>query len=333
MKTARLAINGFGRIGRAAFKIALEKGAEIVAINDLTEPHVLAHLLKYDTAYGKYEREVSADDHNLIVDCKKIRILAEPEPEKLPWKELNVDIVLECTGRFVKDDASLAHINAGAKKVILSGPAKGGEIQTFIKSVNYDQYLGQNSISNSSCTTNCTAPVIKILDENFKVQKAIMTTIHAATATQNVVDVAPKDDDLRRARSALANMIPTSSGSAKDTAKTISQLEGKFDSIAVRVPIITGSLVDLVALVEKDTTVKEINSVFEKAAKEKRFDGILTVSHEPLVSSDIIKDPHSAIVDLEMTRVVDKNLIKILAWYDNEWGYANRLVEMAIDMA
>lgn len=334
---ARIAINGFGRIGRAAFKIILERDdALVVAINDLTDIKALSYLLKYDTAYGKYHRAVSCDTKNIVVDGKNYPVISEKEPKKLPWKEMEVDVVLECTGRFTKDGAAKAHLEAGAKKVIVSAPTKGeGDIQTFLRGVNEDQYLGQNVISNASCTTNCISPVVSIMHTNFNVLKSIMTTIHAVTATQNVVDGPPPGggSDYRRARAANYNMIPTTTGAAKATTEVIPELKGLFDGIAVRVPVITGSLSDITMLVEKNTSVEEVNEVFKKAAQDPKYEKVLAVSEEPVVSSDIIGNQHSAIVDLGMTKVVDKNLIKILAWYDNEWGYSNRLVELAISMA
>jgi len=326
--SARIAINGFGRIGRASFKIALEKGLDIVAINDLTDINTLAHLLKYDSAYGIYEKDVSVDGNFFVVDGKKYELTAEPEPKKLPWEKFKVDVVLECTGRFVKDKAALAHIEAGAKKVIISAPAKGeGGVQTFVKGVNDQNYLGQNVISNASCTTNCTSPVVSTIHSKLKVIKAGLTTIHAATATQNLVDGAHKD--LRRARSALTNIIPTTTGAAIATTKTIPDLKNKFDGVAVRVPVLIGSLVDVTMLVEKKTSVDEVNSIYVEASKNPIYKGVLDVSDLPLVSSDIVKNPHSAIVDLSMTKVIDGDLVKVLAWYDNEWAYSTRLVEMA----
>jgi glyceraldehyde 3-phosphate dehydrogenase len=354
--TARLAINGFGRIGRAAFKISLEKsGVEVVAINDLANPRVLAHMLKYDTVYGIFEKEVyleedgkkvelkdakgsreffteTGKENYLVVDGKKIRVLAEKEPAKLPWGDLKIDTVLECTGRFVKDDAAKAHLDAGAKRVIISAPTKGGTAQTFVLGVNDSQYLGQNLVSNASCTTNCVSPVMSVTHSAFKVKKAMLTTIHAVTAGQNIVDGPPNPakPDLRRSRSGWQNLVPTTTGAATATAKTIPDLEGKFDGIAIRAPVIVGSLIDVTALVEKKTTVEEINEVFLKSTKKSIYKGVLDATYEPLVSSDIIGSSYSAVVGLSMTRVVDGDLVKILAWYDNEWGYSTRLVEMAM---
>jgi glyceraldehyde 3-phosphate dehydrogenase len=332
---ARIAINGFGRIGRSAFKIALEKpNVEIVAVNDLTEPKILAHLLKYDSAYGKYEKEISVDGNYLVVEGKKALILSEKDPEKLPWKNLNIDVVLECTGRFTENDASSAHIRAGAKKVVISAPTKGGTTQTFLIGVNDSQYLGQNIISNASCTTNSIAPVVAAIHREFKILKSMMTTIHAITAEQNLVDGPPPPlhPDLRRARAAGYNMVPTTTGAAIAATEAIPELKGFFDGIAIRVPIITGSISDITMLISRKTTVEEVNDVLIKASKDPQYKNVISVTNDPIVSSDIIKSPYSAIVDLSLTRVVDGDLVKVLAWYDNEWGYSNRLVEIALMM-
>ncbi len=354
--TARLAINGFGRIGRASLKIALEKnGVEITAINDITNPRILAHFLKYDSAYGVYDKDVYVEEDGeivrlednegqkdffsltgkenyLVVDGKKSRVFSEKDPAKLPWGELNIDTVLECTGRFTENDSAKAHITAGAKKVVVSAPTKGGDAQTFLIGVNDSQYLGQNIISNASCTTNCISPVIAVMHSKFKVLKAVVSTVHAITANQSVVDGPPTGDkpDMRRSRAAGYNISPTSTGAAKATIKAIPEMEGKFDGIALRVPIITGSISDITMLVGKKTTKEEVNKVFLEAKNNPFYKGVLDATYAPLVSSDIIKSNYSAIVDLEMTRVVDGDLVKILAWYDNEWGYSNRLVELAL---
>ena len=329
--SARVAINGFGRIGRAAFKIISDRDdCEVVAINDLTPIENLSYLLKYDTAYGSYEKDISSDDKNIIVDGKKIPVLSEKDPSKLPWKDMDVDVVLECTGVFVKDGAARAHINAGAKKVVVSAPTKGekDDIQTFLKGVNHENYLGQDVISYASCTTNCISPVASVIHSEFKILKSAMTTIHAYTATQNLVDGPHKD--LRRGRAGAANIIPTTTGAAEATAKVIPELKGLFDGIAIRIPLLTGSISDLTFLVEKKTTAEEVNEAFIKAKDKKLYKGVLDVTDKPLVSSDIVGNPHSAIVDLSFTRVIDGDLIKILAWYDNEYGYAHRLVEIAL---
>lgn len=326
----RVAINGFGRIGRAAFKILLDnKEAKVVAVNDLTDFKTLVHLLKYDTTYGKYEKSITLLEGEMEVEGEKIKALSEKDPTKLPWKDLEVDVVLECTGIFVKDGASKAHLEAGAKRVVVSAPTKGtGDIQTFLKGVNDGQYLGQNVISNASCTTNCIAPAIAVIHNALGVQKAAMTTIHAVTATQSLVDGPHKD--LRRARAAEHNIIPTTTGAAIATTKTIPDLENKFDGLAVRVPVLTGSLSDITMLVKRPTTAEEVNKFYLEAKENPLYKGVLETTDEPIVSSDIIKSPFSSIIDLSMTKVIDGDLVKVLSWYDNEWGYSNRLVEMAL---
>jgi len=325
----KIAINGFGRIGRAAYKILQDRDDfEVVAVNDLTNPQTLLHLLRYDTAYGKYEKACSIESDYLITDGKKSKLLSQKVPAELPWSELGVDVVLECTGFFVKDGASKAHLEAGAKSVVVSAPTKGsGDISTYLKGVNEDDYRGDNIISNASCTTNCTAPTISVIHKALGVKKAGLTTIHAITSTQKLVD--SPDKDLRRARAAGYNMIPTTTGAAIATAKTIPDLEGKFDGLAVRVPVLVGSLSDITMLVGKPTTVEEVNQLYIKAKNDPLYKGVLETTTEPIVSSDIIGSPYSAIVDLGMTKVIDGDLVKVLAWYDNEWGYSHRLVDMA----
>jgi len=324
----RLAINGFGRVGRAAFKIALNsKNLQVVAINDLTDTKTLAHLLKYDTVYGIYDKKVVYDAHHLIVNGKNYPVYAIPEPKKLPWKKLGIDVVLECTGRFVKDNDAYAHIKAGAKRVILSAPAKGeGEVETCLLGVNDKNITKQKVISNASCTTNSIGPITALIDKKFKIQKAFLTTVHSYTADQNIVDGPHKD--LRRARAAAQNIVPTSTGATIAITKIMPHLAGKFDGIALRVPTICGSLSDLTYIVEKNTDAQTVNQLL-KSASQKSLKGIIGYSEEPLVSSDILKTSYSAIVDGLLTKVIDGNLIKIFAWYDNEWGYGSRLVEMA----
>ena len=332
-----LSINGFGRIGRQAFKIALEnKNVKVIAINDLTSTEVLAHLLEYDTIYGRYEKKVEYDEKNIIIDGKKFPVLAEKDPSLLPWKKMNVDVVLECTGRFTDKAGAELHLKAGAKKVVISAPAKGGEIPTYVLGVNAEKVNEEqmNIINNASCTTNCISPVMNVLEKEFGIEKAFMTTIHAMTAEQNLVDGPPpggKSNDLRRARAASFNMIPTTTGAAIATTEVIPNLKNKFDGFSIRVPICTGSISDITALLKKEVTKEEINKVFTKAASEKKYQGVLGVTDKPLVSSDFIGDSHSAIVDLSLTNVVGGNLVKIVAWYDNEFGYAHRLVEMAVN--
>ena len=331
----KVAINGFGRIGRNAFKVAVEEHSdaiEIVAINDLTEAKVLAHLLKYDTAYGPWDREITSDEKNIIIDGKKYEILAEKDPAMLPWGTLGVDVVIESTGRFTKPEDLKKHLDAGAKKVVLSAPAKG-DIPTYVLGVNADKYNGETAINNASCTTNCISPIASIIHEKFGIKKAMMTTIHSVTAEQNLVDAPPpggKSNDLRRARAAYANMIPTTTGAAIATTEAIPELKGKFDGTSVRVPTIVGSLVDFTFLLEKPVTVEEVNQTFIDASQTPRFEGILAATDEQLVSSDIIGRPESSIVDLSCTQVVDGDMLKVMAWYDNEWGYSNRLVEQVV---
>jgi glyceraldehyde 3-phosphate dehydrogenase len=330
-KKIRVAINGFGRIGRAAFKIGLDKpNIEFVAINDLTEPKVLASLLKYDTAYGRFGRPISFDEKNIIVDGQSIPVIAEKDPAQLPWKDLNVDVVIESTGRFVKDGAARAHLEAGAKRVVISAPAKGGNVETFLFGVNHDRYGKQEIISNASCTTNCISPVINVLYSAFGVSKALMDTVHSYTAEQNLVDGPPPGghaEDLRRARAAAQNIVPTTTGAAIATTEVIPELAGVFDGVSLRVPTITGSIANIVAVLKRPVTVEEVQNAFKEAAEQPFYKGILEVSDEPLVSSDIRGTTASAIVDLPFIRVVGGDLVSVLAWYDNEWGYSNRLVE------
>jgi len=325
-----VAINGFGRIGRQSFRAAWDrKKIKIVAINDLTDTKTLAHLLRYDTAYGTWLKEVSYDDKHLIVEGKKIPVFAEKEPNLLPWKKLKVDVVLECTGRFTSQDGAGLHLKAGAKKVIISAPAKGGVVPTYVMAVN-SKLVGKEKlkvINNASCTTNCISPVMAVLEEKFGIEKAMMTTVHGYTADQNLQDGPHKD--LRRARAAAENIVPTTTGAAVATSEAIPSLHGKFDGLAIRVPVPTVSLSDVTAILLKDATVEQVNNAFVAAAKSPRYKGILDVTNEELVSSDFIGNTHSAIVDLTLTNVIGNNMVKVVAWYDNESGYANRLVEMA----
>lgn len=333
-----VAINGFGRIGRSAFKVALEKHAdeiEIVAINDLTSPQVLAHLLQYDSAYGRWNKEVFFDEQNIIIEQKKYPILSEKIPANLPWARLGVDVVIESTGRFVDEEGMRQHLLAGAKKVVLSAPAKGGNVGTFLIGVNQHKYQGQALINNASCTTNCIAPVAAIIQSKFGIQKALMTTIHSVTAEQNLVDGPPpggKSNDLRRARAAYVNIIPTTTGAAIATTEAIPELKGLFDGMALRVPTIVGSISDFTFLLKTKTTVEEVNQSIKEACENPLWKGIVTWSEEPLVSTDIIGRPESAIVDLGLTQVVDGDLVKVFAWYDNEYGYSNRLIEQVINV-
>jgi glyceraldehyde 3-phosphate dehydrogenase len=328
MAKIKIAINGFGRIGRAAFKIILaDKKYEIVAINDLAPAESLAYLLQYDTVYGTYPKKITSGKDFIVVNNKKYKITAIAEPKKLPWKKLGVDVVLECTGRFVKDGAAVAHLKAGAKKVIISAPAKGGgNVDTFLLGVNQTDYKDQRVISNASCTTNCVAPVAQVMVSKFGVAKAMMTTIHSYTADQKLVDGPHRDP--RRGRSAAQNIVPTTTGAAIATAQVIPELKGLFDGMAIRVPTPVVSLSDFTFLLKKKVTAKQVNNALIAASKQPRLKGILGVTDQPVVSSDFIGDTRSSIVDLSMTKVVDGDLVKIVAWYDNEWGYSYRLVEM-----
>ena len=326
-----IAINGFGRIGRHVLKIALaKKNVKVVAINDLTDTKTLAHLLKHDTAYGNYELPVSFDEKNLIVKGKKIPVFAEKDPSLLPWKKLKVDVVLECTGRFRDKESAEMHVKAGAKKVIISAPAKGTDIPTYVRAINCGKVGKEKSnvINNASCTTNCIAPVMAVLQDKFGIEKAMMSTVHGYTADQNLQDGPHKD--LRRARAAAENIVPTSTGAAKAVGEVISTLQGTFDGVAFRVPVPTCSLSDITVVLKKNVTKEAINKALVDASKTDRFAGVLTTTDEPLVSADFVGNTFSSIVDLALTNVVGANLVKVVAWYDNETGYANRLVEMAV---
>ena len=329
----KIAINGFGRIGRNAFKLAIERDdIEVVAINDLTDTKTLAHLLKHDSTYGTYHYDVSYDENSIFVAGKQIRVLAERDPALLPWGEFGIDVVIEATGLFVQPEKARAHINAGAKKVVISAPAKGEGAKFIVLGVNEHELTREDDIiSNASCTTNCIAPVMAVLEREFGIEKSLMTTVHSYTASQRILDAPAKD--LREARSAAENIVPTTTGAAIATAKVIPSLEGKFDGLSVRVPTPVVSLSDITAVLKRDTTKEEINEVFKRAAADPFYQGILAVTDEPLVSMDFKGNSHSSIVDLSLTNVVDGNLIKVVAWYDNEWGYSNRLVEIVADVA
>ena len=329
----KIAINGFGRIGRNAFKLAFERDdIEVVAINDLTDTKTLAHLLKHDSTYGTYHYDVSYDENSIFVAGKQIRVLAERDPVLLPWGEFGIDVVIEATGLFVQPEKARAHINAGAKKVVVSAPAKGEGAKFIVLGVNEHELTREDDIiSNASCTTNCIAPVMAVLEREFGIEKSLMTTVHSYTASQRILDAPAKD--LREARSAAENIVPTTTGAAIATAKVIPSLEGKFDGLSVRVPTAVVSLSDITAVLKRNTTKEEINEVFKRAAADPFYQGILAVTDEPLVSMDFKGNSHSSIVDLSLTNVVDGNLIKVVAWYDNEWGYSNRLVEIVADVA
>lgn len=328
---ARIAINGFGRIGRTMLRAAWgSPGFSIVAINDLSDPATLAYLLKHDTNYGTWNEKIEAKDGNLLIGEVTIPIFSEKDPAQLPWKKLKVDVVVECTGLFTTEEAAMAHITAGAGRVVISAPAKGGNVPTYVLGVN-DGTLGTEKsviINNASCTTNSVAPVVAVLEEAFGIKKAMLTTVHGMTASQSLVD-APKHD-VREGRAASQNMIPTSTGAAIAVTQTIPELAGKFDGLSVRVPVPTVSLSDMTFVLKKKVTKDEVNNALIAASKAARWHGILAVSNEPLVSSDYLGDPHSGTVDLALTNVVDGDLVKVVAWYDNEWGYANRLAEIAI---
>jgi len=333
MAKTKIAINGFGRIGRNAFKIAFERSdLEIVAVNDLTDTKTLAHLLKHDSSYGTYQHEVAADDTGIIVDGQHIKVLAEKDPAQLPWGTLGVEVVIESTGFFVKPELARAHIDAaGAKKVVLSAPAKGDGADTIVLGVNEDKIANATDVvSNASCTTNCITPVMAVLESNFGIDKAMMTTVHSYTASQRLQDAPAKD--LREARAAAENIVPTTTGASIAAAKALPSLAGNFGGLSVRVPTPVVSMSDFVVVLKKDTTIEEINAVFKKAASEPFYQGILTVTEEQLVSSDFKGNSHSAIVDLPLTNVIGGNLVKVVAWYDNEWGYSNRLVELTADV-
>jgi glyceraldehyde 3-phosphate dehydrogenase len=335
MSKTKVAINGFGRIGRQAFKLALEKPElEVVGINDLTSTEVLAHLLKYDSNYGKYDHQIGFDEKHVIVDGVSYPVFAEKEPEKLPWKDLGVHVVIESTGRFTDSEKASAHLKAGAQRVIISAPAKDeGITKTIVLGVNEDKYKGEAITSNASCTTNNVAPVVAVIQNKFGIEKLMMSTIHSYTAEQNLVDGPPpggKSNDLRRARAAAENIIPTTSGAAISTTQVIPELAGLFDGMAFRVPTPVGSLSDFTMLLKKNVTVEEVNQAFVEASNSPLYKGKLEASDEQLVSSDIIGNPASAIVDLSLTKVVGGNLVKVIAWYDNEFGYSNRLVEQVI---
>ena len=325
--TTRVGINGFGRIGRNFFRAAIEQGAdlEVVAVNDLTDNKTLAHLLKYDSIMGRFNGEVSYDDEGIIVDGKHIKVLAQRDPADLPWGELGVEVVVESTGFFTDGEKAAAHIAAGAKKVVISAPAKNVD-GTFVMGVNDGDYdpATMNIISNASCTTNCLAPLAKVLHENFGIERGIMTTIHSYTGDQRVLD-APHSD-LRRARAAALNMIPTKTGAAQAVALVLPELKGKFDGLAVRVPTPTGSLTDLTFVATKEVSVEAIQAAV-KAAAEGELKGVLEYTEDPIVSTDIVGNPHTSIFDATETKIIG-NLVKVLSWYDNEWGYSNALVRL-----
>jgi glyceraldehyde 3-phosphate dehydrogenase len=326
--TTRIGINGFGRIGRNYFRAALAQGAdlEIVAVNDLTSPEALAHLFKYDSVGGRLAESIEVKDGNIVVDGKTVKVLAERDPAKLPWGELGVDIVIESTGFFTKAADAQKHIDAGAKKVLISAPASGEDI-TIVMGVNDGLYddAAHHIISNASCTTNCLGPLAKVVNDAFGIERGLMTTIHAYTADQNLQD--GPHNDLRRARAAAINMVPTSTGAAKAIGLVLPELKGKLDGYAIRVPVPTGSATDLTVTVSRETTVEEVNAALKAASESEELKGLLTYTDEPIVSSDIVGDPASSIFDSGLTKVIG-NQVKVVSWYDNEWGYSNRLVDL-----
>lgn len=342
----KLAINGFGRIGRQVIRVMLDRdkkglpggfnSAEVVAVNDLADPKTLAHLLKYDSIYGPLQNNIEAiveDDKKageIVIDGKRIKVFTQPNPEKLPWSELDVDVVIESTGEFVNREGAGKHLTAGAKKVVISAPPKSGGIPTFLIGVNSDKQTGNEKIiSNASCTTNCIAPIAAIMTEVFGVEKAAMTTMHAYTADQRLQD-APHND-LRRARAAGINLVPTTTGAAISTTEVVPALKDKFDGLAIRVPVIVGSIADFTFLVKTPTSIEEVNKrLVEACDQDPRYRGVVTYTNDPIVSTDIIKNPYSAIIDLSLTNVIDKDFVKVVAWYDNEWGYTQRLVELTL---
>ena len=325
----KVAINGFGRIGRAAFKIAFERpDIEIVAINDLADVESLAYLLQYDSNYGIYGRQVSHEGDNLIIDGTKIPVLSKADPSELPWGDLGINVVMECSGHFNDPAKARAHITAGAQKVVISAPLKGeADAKTIVLGVNEDILTADDRIlSNASCTTNCIAPVMKLLEEKFGVAKAMMTTVHSYTASQALVDGPAKT--ARESRAAALNIVPTSTGASKAAALTIPSLKGNFNGLSVRVPTSVVSLSDITAVLKQKVTASEVNQIFEEATHDPRYQGVLAVTHAPVVSTDLRGNSHSCIVDLSLTDVVAGDLVKVVVWYDNEWGYANRLVEL-----
>jgi len=337
MKKIKVGINGFGRIGRAFLKVAWERPEiEIVAVNDLGSVENMAYLLKYDTVYREWKHEIKAEGQEIIIDGKKVKVLAEKEPSKLPWKDMGVDVAVESTGLFVTYDKAKAHLDAGAKKVVISAPAKEGNGsptsilgETILLGVNEDKFGTCDITSNASCTTNAASPLIAILDESLGIEKALLNTVHGYTASQSIVD-GPNKKDFREGRAAAQNIVPSSTGAAIAVTKAFTKLSGLFDGISMRVPVPAGSIVDITFISKKDTTKEEVNEILKKAAKDERWKGIFTVTEEDLVSSDILGSPYGSIADLKLTRVVGQNLVKVMGWYDNEMGYTYTLVEHVI---
>ncbi|PIR68256.1 type I glyceraldehyde-3-phosphate dehydrogenase [Candidatus Nomurabacteria bacterium CG10_big_fil_rev_8_21_14_0_10_35_16] len=333
MKKIKVGINGFGRIGRAFLKVALDRPElEIVAVNDIGSIDNMAYLLKYDTVYHSWKHEIKIEGDNIIIDDRKVKVLAEKDPSQLPWKDLGVDVVVESTGLFTTYDKARVHLDAGAKKVVISAPAKGeSEIkgETILLGVNEEKFGTCDVTSNASCTTNAASPIIAILDEALGVEKAVLNTVHGYTASQSLVD-GPSKKDMREGRAGAQNIIPSSTGAAIAVTKAFTGLSGLFDGISIRVPVIAGSIADITFISKKNTTKEEVNEILKKAAQEKRWEGIFAVTEEPLVSSDILGSRYGSIADLQMTRVVGGNLVKVLGWYDNEMGYTYTLIDHVI---
>jgi glyceraldehyde 3-phosphate dehydrogenase (phosphorylating) len=328
---ANIAINGLGRIGRAALKILIDAdGLDVVAVNDLIPPDNLAYLLRYDTVYGRYLRQVDSTEGTIEIDGHSIPVFAEKDPASLPWSKLNVDLTLECTGVFRHEQDLKKHIDAGAKFVILSAPAKTETIATVVPGVNSSKNAEPWIVSCASCTTNCISPLVEVMHRRIGVDRAVMTTVHAYTSSQRMVD--GPDESLTRGRAGAANLVPTSTGAALATTRAVPELEGRFDGVAIRAPVAIGSIADVVFVAARPTSREEVNDVFREEAATDRYRGVLGVSEDPLVSSDIIGDPRASVVDLHMTRVVDGTLVKVMSWYDNEWGFTHQMVRQAKEM-
>jgi glyceraldehyde 3-phosphate dehydrogenase len=327
---SKVAINGLGRIGRAALKLALEQPQlDVVAVNEIGSLENMVYLLRYDSVYGRYERQVDAVDGKLVIDGKPLVYVSERDPEQLPWADLEIDLVLECTGRFTNREDAEKHVRAGARWVVLSGPTKSPDVPTIIHGVNRPDGETQ-IISCASCTTNNITPLVEILDRHFGVEKAVLTAVHAYTATQALVDSPGGAKDMRRGRAAAQSFVPSSTGAATATAKALPAMKGRFDGVSVRGPVVVGSISDVVFVVGRDTTPEEVNDVLRQEASSDRYQGILAVAEDPLVSADIIKDPRASIVQLDMTRVVGGNLVKVMSWYDNEWGFTSQMIQVAV---
>ncbi len=329
--SVRVAVNGLGRIGRSILKLVMDQSElELVAVNDLVDAENLAYLLRFDTVYGRYPETVAIDRGDLVVAGRKLRTLKHHDPATLPWKELGVELVFECTGRFTRREDLEKHIRAGARIALLSAPSKDGEVETVVHGANVPQGTS-GIISCASCTTNCITPIVEVIGRRIGFTKAVMTTVHAYTSSQAIVDGPSRS--FRRGRAAAANLVPTTTGAALATTRALPQYAGLFDGIALRTPIPVGSIADLTFVTSRATTVEEVNEIFAEEAESARYAGVLGVSRDPLVSSDIVGDPRASIVDLELTRVVDGDLVKIMSWYDNEWGYANQMVREALSMS